>query len=61
MTSLPAIGPGEAVCNLGKLPQGYDPAELRKRRTEAGGLGQRVSEELASNVLLFVAPSDEAS
>ena len=60
MTSLPAIGPGEAVCNLGKLPKGYKPAELRNRRSEEDGLGQRVSEELASNVLLFVAPSEDS-
>ncbi len=56
MTSLPAIGPGEAVCNLGKLPKGCKPAELQLRRSEADGLGQQVSEELASNVLVF-APS----
>lgn len=59
MTSLPAIGPGEAVCNLGKLPKGYKPSELRQRRSEDDGLGQRVSDQLASNVLL-VAPSEES-
>ena len=59
MTSLPAVGPGEAVCNLGHLPKGCKPAELRQRRSEENGLGQRVSEELASNVLT-VAPSEES-
>jgi predicted deacylase len=32
MASLPAVGPGEAVCNLGKLPADVDPAELRAWR-----------------------------
>ena len=57
MTSWPAIGPGEAVCNLGKLPKGHKPAQLRQRRADAAGLGQRVSEDLSSN-MLFVAPPE---
>ncbi len=52
MTSLPAISPGEPLCNLGKLPKGYRPSELRRLRVEEDGLEQRVSEELASNVLV---------
>ena len=52
MTSLPAISPGEPLCNLGKLPAGCDPAELRRLRHEEHGLGQRLSEQLASNVLV---------
>ncbi|GAB5519871.1 MAG: succinylglutamate desuccinylase/aspartoacylase family protein [Rhodothermales bacterium] len=58
MTSLPATGPGEAVCNLGKLRKRDRPAALRQRRLEVDGLGQQVVDELASNVLL-VAPSEE--
>ena len=57
MTSLPAISPGEPVCNLGKLPRGHKPSELRRRRSEEDGLEQRISEELASNVLV-VEPSE---
>lgn len=60
MTSLPAIGPGEAVCHLGRLPKGRSPAELRQLRADDHGLGQRVSDELAVNVLL-VEPSDGGS
>ena len=59
MTSLPAISPGEPVYNLGKLPDGYTPSELRRLRSEEDGLEQRVSEELASNVL--VVESSEGS
>ena len=53
MTSLPATGPGEAVCNLGKLPRGSKPSELSERRFEVHGLGQQVSDQLGSNVLVF--------
>ncbi len=60
MTSLPAISPGEAVCNLGKLPQGLQPSELRRRRSEEDGLEQRVSEDLASSVFV-VEPSEESN
>lgn len=58
MTTLPAISPGEPVCNLGKLPKGSKPARLRRLRSETvDGLEERVSEELASN-LLVVEPSE---
>ncbi len=52
MTSLPAISPGEPICNLGKLPKNYKPLELNKLRSEEDGLEQRVSEELSSNILV---------
>ncbi len=52
MTTLPAVGPGEAVCHLGKLPRGKKASDLRNLRAEHNGLWQRVSEQLASNVLL---------
>jgi len=52
MTSLPAISPGEPLCNLGKLTAGHKPSDLRQQRSEEDGLEQRVSEELASNVLV---------
>jgi uncharacterized protein len=54
MTTLPAITPGEPVCNLGKLPKGARPSELRRLRTE-----ETVVEELASNVLV-VEPRDNS-
>jgi hypothetical protein len=57
MTSLPAISPGEPICNLGKLPRGCKPSELSRKRVEEDGLEQRVSEELASNILI-VEPSE---
>ncbi len=57
MTSLPAISPGEPLCNLGRLPKGFRPADLRKLRSQEDGLEQRVSEDLASSVLV-VDPGD---
>jgi predicted deacylase len=56
MTTLPAISPGEPVCHLGKLPKGSKPAALRHLRQEAHGLEERLSEELASNVLVVAPP-----
>lgn len=58
MTSLPAISPGEPICNLGKLPRGSKPSELMQKRLEEDGLEQRVSEELASNIFI-VEPSEK--
>ncbi len=58
MTTLPAIGPGEPVCNLGKLPKGSKPSDLRRLRSKEAGLGERLSDDLASNVLV-VEPAEE--
>jgi predicted deacylase len=52
MTTLPAVSPGEPVCHLGKLPKAMKPAEFQRRRTEQDGLEERVSGDLASNVLV---------
>jgi predicted deacylase len=52
MTTLPATSPGEPVCNLGKLPKGADPAELRRLRSQEDGLEERVAEDLSSNILV---------
>lgn len=52
MTTLPATSPGEPVCNLGKLPKGTKPTAFRRSRQKEDGLEERVSEELASNVLV---------
>ncbi len=59
MTSLPAISPGEPICNLGKLPDGQTPDGLRRKRSREDGLELRLSEELASNMLV-VEPPDES-
>jgi predicted deacylase len=52
MTTLPAISPGEPVCNLGELPKGTKPSALRFLRSAESGLEERLSQELASNVLV---------
>ena len=59
MTSLPAISPGEPICNLGKLSRKYKPSELRRMRFGKNSLEQRISEELSANVLV-VEPSEES-
>jgi predicted deacylase len=53
MTSLPAISPGEPLCNLGKLPRGFRAADLRRRRSDEDSLEHRVSEDLASSVMVI--------
>lgn len=60
MTTLPAVSPGEPVCNLGKLNSDVHPKTLRLKRTKDHGLEERVSEELASNILV-VEPSEAAN
>ncbi|GIW97774.1 MAG: succinate dehydrogenase [Pirellulaceae bacterium] len=57
MTTLPAISPGEPVCNVGKLPRGIKPATLRRHRHQDPQVEQRVVQDLASNVVV-VEPSD---
>ena len=52
MASLPAVNPGEPVFNLGKLPKGMQPDALRVLRREEDGHELRVSEQLASNVMV---------
>ena len=52
MTTLPAISPGEPVCNLGRLPRGTKPSELRRLRSRGDGHEEQVSEDLASSVLV---------
>jgi predicted deacylase len=56
MTTLPAISPGEPVCHIGRLPKGTQPKALRRRRSREDGLEERLSEELASSVLVVEAP-----
>ena len=52
MTSLPAVSPGEPICHLGKLPRGKAPHQLTQLRLDRDGLEQRVSEDLASSVMV---------
>ncbi len=52
MTTLPAISPGDPICNLGRLPTKIKPSELRKLRVKEHGLEERVVEELSSNLLI---------
>jgi predicted deacylase len=52
MTTLPAISPGEPICNLGKLPKGMRPEELRRKRSRENGLEERLTDDLASNILV---------
>ena len=59
MTTLPATSPGEPVCNLGRLPKGTKPAELRRLRSKEAGLEERVVEELSSNVLVVERTDDD--
>ena len=58
MTTLPAINPGEPICNLGKLPKGTKPAFLKKQRARSGELEERVSESLSSSVMVVVPGKD---
>lgn len=52
MTTLPAVSPGEPVCHLGKLPKSTSPTKLRNHRESKPGLEGRVSDDLASNLLV---------
>jgi predicted deacylase len=57
MTTLPAVSPGEPVCNLGRLPRQTQPAELRRRRYQEDGLEERLSDELGSSLLVVEPPN----
>lgn len=59
LTTLPAISPGEPVCHLGRLPAEMKVSALRRQRMDEQGLEVRVTEELASNIMV-VEPSEEA-
>lgn len=51
MTTLPAISPGEPLCNLGNLPKGVKPGKIRRLRSQAPGLERQITEDLASSIL----------
>lgn len=52
MTTLPAISPGEPICNLGRLLKGIQASDLLRQRSRDDGLEERLLEELPSNVLV---------
>jgi len=52
MTTLPAVSPGEPICNLGLLPKGTKINAVEKRRSREDALEGRLVEELSSNVLV---------
>ena len=52
MTTLPAVSPGEPICNLGRLPKSVKARQLIAQRSFQGELAEQVSEELASNVMV---------
>jgi len=58
MTTLPAIGPGEPICNLGKLPAGTDGFNLGNLRKADEGFKENILSELATNVMV-TEPSDD--
>ena len=60
MTTLPATSPGEPICNRGKLLNGTKMSSFRRSRQQEHGLEERVSGELASNVLV-VEPSEKTT
>ncbi|RMF37204.1 MAG: succinate dehydrogenase [Planctomycetota bacterium] len=61
MTTLPAISPGEPVCNIGKLPRGVQATAFRRHRQEKQRLEKRVVQDLASNVLVVEPSPTDAS
>jgi predicted deacylase len=52
MTTLPAISPGDPICNLGRLPKNTKPSNLRHLRAKERGLEQQVVDDLSSNLLI---------
>lgn len=52
MTTLPAVSPGEPICNLGMLPKGVKLAEIKMLRNDDKSLEHQVTEDLASSILV---------
>jgi predicted deacylase len=59
MTTLPAVSPGEAVCNLGKLPEGMQPEKLRELRDYKDSFEEQVAEDLSTNVMVVERPEEK--
>lgn len=56
MTTLPSVTPGAPVCNLGRLPAGHEPAELRRLRSTRRSLEGQLVRDLGSSVLVTEPP-----
>ena len=52
MTTIPAVGPGQPVFHVGKLPMNTDADEVLESRSETESLEQRTVEDLSSNVMV---------
>ena len=52
MTTLPAVTPGEPVCNIGKLPKSMRPGAFDRLRSSSDGTEEQLLEQLATNVLV---------
>jgi predicted deacylase len=52
MTTIPAVGPGQPVFHIGKLPKNTDAEEVHESRQETESLEQRTVEDLSSNVMV---------
>ena len=52
MTTLPVVSPGEPICNLGQLPSGTSVRSLRRGRSQADGLEERLVDQLSSNLIV---------
>ena len=61
MTTLPAVSPGEAVCNLGQLPEGMKPADLHKLRFKSDIHDGQVAEDLSTNVMVVERHEEDTS
>ncbi|MCA9133032.1 MAG: succinylglutamate desuccinylase/aspartoacylase family protein [Planctomycetales bacterium] len=61
MTTLPAVTPGEPICNLGQLPRRMQPARLSRKRAEDEGLEERLVDHLSTNVLVVERNEDHPS
>jgi predicted deacylase len=54
MTTLPAVSPGEPVCNVGALPADFGPLPRKARAAQPADetLHQRLRDDLATNVMV---------
>ena len=52
MTTLPAVSPGEPICNLGQLPLGTSIRKLQYGRSQQDSLEEILVDQLSSNLLV---------
>jgi predicted deacylase len=52
MATIPAVGPGQPVFHIGKLPKNTDAGDVEESRLDDESLEQRTVEDLASNVMV---------